>query len=752
VQRPAASASTREVVPDILGYYGGGGVAVPIAGGLQAALAAFGGDDFGMGAFMGTTPPTNADEVARAVSALQYLSPDAGRADWLRWLWAARAAGVPEDAAREWSRGSQKFDEEGFIRAWESFDPKRSSSIGAGTLYREASTRGWVWRAPEVAQVAQVAQALPGVSGQQAPTDQRFADLGSEAPKPRSPEARSAAGDAGKDLIGAVDTGTGRYLKFSTCAITDVQDGRGAEGCEIAETGRSSDAGSAADFGASAGAIGAGWAEWGLTDVGNAVEVLRLLGGRERVMWLAEVEQWAVWSDGRWDIGKDVAQTVRWAFTGLRKLARQCEQTAVAEAAGEPAKRDARRAFGKWADHCASTQGANDGLQALKSVPGVLRTMEEAGWDADPLLLGLDGGRKVVCLKSGGVRASRPEDRVSRWVAVRQVGDAARAVRWKKFIGEVLGEQAGLADWVSRWAGYAVTGCMSEHLIVFHHGAGRNGKSLFMKTLLRLLRHATGNGYADTIRASGLTLVGSGAGGGATPSLTRIDGRRLGVANELTEGMRWDEGLLKELSGGDGLQVRGLYEAERFIQPVMKLCVVGNQKPVITGTDIGIWSRMRLVPWEVSYEGREDRGLEAELWRERAHILAWLIEQAQEWQRRGLDKDVPGCVLAATAEYKESSDILGRWLAERCIQTPADDEHTVTGVELYADWAQWAKTMNEPCWSQGRWSRRLSDYAAGGWRLAKCSRSGGARHWRGVKLRGFVDSTGQWVETVKHPG
>jgi putative DNA primase/helicase len=51
-----------------------------------------------------------------------------------------------------------------------------------------------------------------------------------------------------------------------------------------------------------------------------------------------------------------------------------------------------------------------------------------------------------------------------------------------------------------------------------------------------------------------------------------------------------------------------------------------NHKPLVGGTDEGIWRRLRLVPFEVIIPGEErDEDLGGKLAGEAGAILAWLV-------------------------------------------------------------------------------------------------------------------------------
>lgn len=82
---------------------------------------------------------------------------------------------------------------------------------------------------------------------------------------------------------------------------------------------------------------------------------------------------------------------------------------------------------------------------------------------------------------------------------------------------------------------------------------------------------------------------------------SRLKGARLVTSVEPNEGMRLNEGLLKQLTGDDMITARKLYGDEFEYRPEFKLWVATNHKPTIRGTDVGIWRRIHIIPFIFLY-------------------------------------------------------------------------------------------------------------------------------------------------------
>jgi putative DNA primase/helicase len=135
--------------------------------------------------------------------------------------------------------------------------------------------------------------------------------------------------------------------------------------------------------------------------------------------------------------------------------------------------------------------------------------------------------------------------------------------------------------------------------------------------------------------------------------------------------------------------------------------------------------RLHLVPFTVTItKNKRDRKLKAKLWEERHQILQWCLDGCRDWQREGLNP--PPAVLAATNDYFEAMDVVGRWLVERC---EVDKPSSATAKELFADWKKWCEDNNEVVGSQRVFGEGLESQ---GFIPKKGGK--GARKWLGLRL------------------
>ena len=215
---------------------------------------------------------------------------------------------------------------------------------------------------------------------------------------------------------------------------------------------------------------------------------------------------------------------------------------------------------------------------------------------------------------------------------------------------------------------------------------GNNGKSTFLETVADMLGDYASNAQPDTLM---LRKDGNGAGS----DIARLRSARLVTSEEPTEGVRLNEGLVKQLTGGGKVTCRFLYGDEFEYSPEFKIWITTNHKPVVRGTDVGIWRRIRLIPFEVNIPAEKvDKQLKYKFREEMPQILRWAVEGAMLYRKEGLEP--PECVVKSTAEYKAEMDLMAGFM-DACIAIDYTESKAIPASELYTIYTEWAKANNE---------------------------------------------------------
>ncbi len=231
----------------------------------------------------------------------------------------------------------------------------------------------------------------------------------------------------------------------------------------------------------------------------------------------------------------------------------------------------------------------------------------------------------------------------------------------------------------------------------FCYGSGANGKSVFLNTLLAIL----GDDYA--MKAPHDLLMAK-RGNSHPTERASLFGKRMVAAIETDEGRRLAEGLVKELTGGDSITARRMYEDNWQFWPTHKIWMCANHKPIVRGNDYGIWRRIKLIPFVVTIPPkRQDKDLPAKLLAERSGILRWCVDGCVTWRRYGLAE--PHSVTKATAEYRDDEDVIGKWL-EDCCAVGETLESQATA--LYESYCGWCDKANERPKNQTAFGREMT--------------------------------------------
>lgn len=377
----------------------------------------------------------------------------------------------------------------------------------------------------------------------------------------------------------------------------------------------------------------------------------------------------------------------------------------------------------KWATYSESAANIEASLRTARTM--LACKAEEL--DAAPHLLALPSG--VLDLETGEHREHRQSDRITK-VAGCDFDPEATAPTWERFLSDVFAGDAELLAYVQKLAGYALSGERGEHLLPILYGSGANGKSTFLTTLQAMLGE-----YAGTA-APGLLVKKHGSDDQTATS--ELQGRRLVVVSETGEAGRLNEEQTKALTGGDMIRARRLYQPGYVFKPTHMLALQTNHKPRVSGTDEGIWRRLRLIPFTVTIPAeRRDPRLPDKLAAELPGILRWAHEGWQAYQAEGFH--TPEAVKAATSEYRDASDQVGAFLAECCKVAPG---FTVTSAALYRAYAEWCKEAGEHPRTQREFGMRLSE------RGFERSRTGVARGWRGIAVCEESSSSRPWMDVA----
>jgi putative DNA primase/helicase len=418
------------------------------------------------------------------------------------------------------------------------------------------------------------------------------------------------------------------------------------------------------------------------THLANSHRIRHYFKGR---IWYALGAGWILWTGQFWrpDPTNEGAIATGFVDTLSRRIAQ--EAGLMTRKASEEADTDRRKslmtqaeALLKWAVQSENAQVIAAGLKLSKHA----LLIEYRTLNADPWLFNVQNG--TIDLRTGTLRPHNPGDLIT-FIAPVVYDPTATCPHWERFVSEVFGGDLDMVAFIQRGLGWSLTGVVKERALFFLYGdTGKNGKTTMVEAFMKLVGDCGESSYGYGRKVGADTFMRSRNSEDNQRKAATLAGPRFICTSEVDEEHRLNEQLIKDITGGDTLEGRKLYQEAFTFKPQFKPWMYGNHKPEIRGTDDAIWSRVRMVPFEVSFKGREDLDLAGKLEAELSGILNWAIKGCLDWQRHGLQP--PAKVQAATDAYRAEMDVFGPFIAECCV---VHRDAEVWSNQLYSAYSLW---------------------------------------------------------------
>lgn len=419
--------------------------------------------------------------------------------------------------------------------------------------------------------------------------------------------------------------------------------------------------------------------DYTLTDTGNANRFMDMY--REELRYCKEMDSWLLWNGKYWE--RDKTNAV--ALTRTEKVCR-----ALLDEGLKYEDQDKRTALVK---HALRTESAGKREAIVKLAKGhTSMNVLIDDLDRDQHLLNCLNG--TINLRTGEFLAHRKAALITRCIPV-EYDPKATCPHWQKLIAWAMEGDARMMTYLQRAMGYSLSGLTKEQCMFVLYGHGRNGKSTVMGALMGIL-----GDYAKTARQDLLIHKAGGSDSTEAYAMADLVSSRLVWVSETPEGGRLAESMVKALTGGeDRVKARIPCCMPFEYVPTFKVWLSTNHKPVIRGQDIGIWRRIKLIPFMATVQaGQEDRDLPDKLREEWPGILNYLIQGFIDYTRDGLQE--PEMVSTATDTYRADMDSIGNFLAERCLLA---GNFTVKFKSLYEAYRVW-------CDENGEYAKRKMEF------------------------------------------
>lgn len=406
---------------------------------------------------------------------------------------------------------------------------------------------------------------------------------------------------------------------------------------------------------------------------------------------------WFVWDGARW--AEDERGAATRAVVATLKAA-LVEAVDLSGSTRSELHSDVRRC-----ETAAGIKGVLTIASALEPFAAVVSDL-----DSDPYLLNTATGTLDL-----GTLQLRPPDPLDRITKVCGTGydPAATCEAWQNFLEEALPAKE-VQEFLRRLMGLSLVGKVVEHVLPILTGTGRNGKGTFVRTI--------GLAFGDYAIEAEPELFLARDRAHPTGQLD-LRGIRLATCQETDEGKRLAVATVKRLTGGDPIRARAMRQDFVEFLPSHLPVMITNHLPRVPADDPALWARLLVVPFGVSFLGKEDTGLGDRLELELPGVLAWAVSGYRDYLRQRLD--APNAVTAATRSYQLNSDALAQFIEDRCL---TGTNYQAKSSDLWRAWSDWCSGGNEEVGSQRRFKELLESSGH------CCGHSRGGTVYRGLKL------------------
>ena len=258
-----------------------------------------------------------------------------------------------------------------------------------------------------------------------------------------------------------------------------------------------------------------------------------------------------------------------------------------------------------------------------------------------------------------------------------------------------------LREYVLTLLASCLEGQNKEQKFYVNQGAGSNGKSM-----IQILMEFTFGDYQTSLQTTVLTRKRPES-GAANPDMITTKCKRYIYMGEPDAGEKLNTSRMKQLSGEDRVEARGLFSDQEKFNMMGKIFLSCNDLPPVSSMDNGTWRRIRVIPHISVFKDpgdplidpskniyEKDFHLKTKLRHWRTAFLSLLVHYYENFYlAHGLRE--PECVAAASNKYKEDNDLFSQFFAENFVKEFGAGP--IKAKEVRMVFADWKKALGRAC-------------------------------------------------------
>ena len=333
---------------------------------------------------------------------------------------------------------------------------------------------------------------------------------------------------------------------------------------------------------------------------------------------------------------------------------------------------------------CAKTWSYNKFRQGIVDDLKTLRSVRLGKFDTAKHLFNCKNG--TYNLDTMQWQAHNPYDMITKCANV-EYSPTVTAEKFEQFLFTTFEGDMEQIDYLQRILGSLLFGDARDECFFVFFGPTRSGKGTLISTIESLMEN-----YSIVMRAETIAVQKNPNGSAANGDLARLRGARAILVNENNQSMPIDSALLKQMTGGDTIVGRKLYQEEIQFRLEGKIIINTNYLPNIDDTTIFASDRMRVVMFKHHLaEEERDPMLKSALKdpQELSGILNFMLKGAEKYKEYGLR--APASNRDSIRKLAHDTDILGMFFEE---ELEPDDTNDIKASDAFGKYKEWCAARN----------------------------------------------------------
>jgi P4 family phage/plasmid primase-like protien len=335
----------------------------------------------------------------------------------------------------------------------------------------------------------------------------------------------------------------------------------------------------------------------------------------------------------------------------------------------------------------------------------IMREARELFYDQD-FIMKLDQNPYLLCFnnyvidfKNKRHRRGQPDDYISKctnidYIKLDKNRHAETIKEINKFFEELFPVDE-LREYMWQHLASVLIGTTENQTFNIYTGSGRNGKSRLVDLMAKCLGDYKGT-VPITLITQNRNSIGS-----TSSEIVQLMGTRYAVMQEPSKGDKINEGIMKEITGGDPIQGRALWKDTVTFIPQFKLVVCTNTLFDIKSNDDGTWRRIRVCDFqskfldnpyenevefprsEYPYQFKLNKKLDEKFEEWAPVFMGMLVELAYEKQGNVKDCEM---VMASSNQYREGQDYLTEFVKDRVVRKQGEKIKKTELSQTFKEW------------------------------------------------------------------